>query len=295
MGDNKEIQALIQLLDDPDLSVFGHIEEKLKSLGDPIIPILEAAWEETNLGAEFQVRIEKIIHSIQFEKVIENLTNWQKTEKNDLLEGLIIISRYQYPDLDEEVIYKQLERLEQEIWLELNNNLTALEQVRILNHILFEVHKFSGNTNNYHDPKNSYINTFLESKKGNPISLSILYMILSQRLSLPIYGVNLPKHFVLAYCGTDNFLFSDKTDENNVLFYINPFSKGGVFSTKEIEEFLDKMKLDATNQFTKPCNNNDIIKRVLNNLSFAYHKLGYEEKKHEIEILQKLLEPVKQD
>lgn len=295
MGENNEIQALIQLLDDPDPIVFGHVEEKLKSFGKPVIPVLEHAWEETVLGAEFQIRVEKIIHSIQFDDVIEHLTKWQKEDNNDLLKGLIIISKYQYPDLDEQAIYKKIERLEQEIWLELNNNLTALEQVRILNHILFEVHQFSGNTTNYHDPKNSYINTFLESKKGNPISLSILYMILAQRLSLPIYGVNLPKHFVLAYCGTDNFFLSGKTDENNVLFYINPFSQGGVFSTKEIEEFLEKMNLEPTDLFTKPCQNIDIIKRVLNNLFFAYQKLGYDEKMMEMEVLQKCLEPIKQD
>ncbi|KAF5277932.1 hypothetical protein FQR65_LT15898 [Abscondita terminalis] len=57
----------------------------------------------------------------------------------------------------------------------------------------------SGNTANYHDPQNSYLNKVLESKKGNPITLACIYCVIAQRLDIPIYGVNLPKHFVLAY------------------------------------------------------------------------------------------------
>lgn len=289
-----ELNALIELLDDPDESIFNHVVEKLTSMGKDVIPALESAWEHQPLGAQFQLRIEKIIHSIFFEDVTENLAQWHKNNQNDVLEALIIIAQYQYPHLDKQEIYSTIEKLEQEIWLELNNNLTALEQVRIINHILFEVHQFSGNTANYHDPKNSFINIVLESKKGNPIMLSVIYAIIAQRLKLPIYGVNLPKHFVLAYCGTDGFFLSGKTDENNVLFYINPFSQGGVFSQKEVNDFLDKMNLPQSDSFTKPCRNIDIVKRILNNLWYAYKNLGYPDKVAEIETLQKIIEPVKQ-
>jgi regulator of sirC expression with transglutaminase-like and TPR domain len=94
---------------------------------------------------------------------------------------------------------KQVQQIKHDVWLEINDELTAMEKVKIINHILFDVHQFSGNIANYHAPQNSFINSVLETKKGNPVSLGILYMIIAQELQIPIYGVNLPEHFIVAY------------------------------------------------------------------------------------------------
>ena len=121
------------------------------------------------------------------------------TEQNDLLRGVFLISRYQYPDLEIKEMEISLDRIIKDVWLELNNNLTALEKVRILNHIIYDVHGFTKNTKNFYSPQNSFINQVLETGKGNPISLAVVYIIIAQRLNLPVYGVNLPKNFILAY------------------------------------------------------------------------------------------------
>ncbi len=172
----------------------------------------------------------------------------------------------------------------------MNPNLTALEKVRVLNHIIFEVHGFSGNTTNFHAPQNSYINNVLDSKRGNPLSLSILYTIIAQSLEIPIYGVNLPEHFILAYA-------TEKTDlpvpinskDEKVMFYINPFSKGTVFGKNEVDSFLRQLKVKAIPSFYEPCSNIDMIRRLINNLSFAYEKLGYPDKVNDIRRLQKAI------
>jgi regulator of sirC expression with transglutaminase-like and TPR domain len=281
--DNNEIRALLNLLDDPDEEVYSHVKSKLLSMGQPIIPVLENAWE---MGDPFntliQTRIEGIIHNIQFENVASALKNWAEEGAKDLLTGTILITKYQYPDLNEEKINKKLELISKDVWLELNVNLTALEKVRILNHIIFDVHGFSGNTSNYHAPQNSYINNVIESKKGNPLSLSILYAIVAQNLGIPIYGVNLPQHFILAYM---DFVHGQKLDEENVLFYINPFSRGAVFTRKEIDAFLKQLNLDPNPIFYKPCSNLDIVKRLLQNLIYSYEKLGYISKQQELQNL----------
>ncbi len=289
MRENTEIDALIQLLDDPDPTIYGHVEEKLKSIGQPVIPVLESAWETQTLGVEFQSRVEKIIHTIQFEGLKDAFAHWKNSKDQNLLEAIILIAKYQYPELDEEKIHKDLEKIEQDIWIELNNNLTALEQIRVINHVLYDLHNFSGNTSNYHDPKNSFINIVLETKKGNPISLSIIYMIIAQRLKLPVFGVNLPRHFVLAYCGNDELLNHLANGHDKVMFYINPFSQGGVFSKKEIDQFIAQLKIESNPVFTDPCDNLSIVSRVLNNLHFSYTKLGYTDKVAEIEQLQKVV------
>lgn len=285
----KDITALISLLDDPDEEIYSHIRQQLLSLGSPVIPFLEREWEKS-FESVIQTRIENIIHHIQFNDTYTNLEKWVKEGGKNLLSGIILIARYQYPDIDEVGIKKQIDRIKHDAWLELNPNLTALEKVRVLNHIIFEVYGFSGNTTNFHAPQNSYINNVLESKRGNPLSLSILYSIIAQSLDIPIYGVNLPEHFILAYA-------TEKTDlpvpisskDEKVMFYINPFSKGTVFGKHEVDSFLRQLKVKPIPAFYEPCSNIDMIRRLVNNLSYAYEKLGYPDK---VKDIRKLLKAV---
>jgi len=215
---------------------------------------------------------------------------WKNAGAASLLDGVILIDRFQYPDFDQEQMLKTLEQIQQDIWLELNANLTAFEQVKVMNHILYEVYGFNGNTNNYHNPKNSFLNIVLESKKGNPLSLSLIYSIIAQNLDLPIYGVNLPRHFVLAYLDRFSLYKTNNIYTADVLFYINPFSKGTVFSVKEIDHFLEQLKLEQDPKYYQPCTNVDILIRALSNLSNSYTKLGDTAKVEEIKKMMGVLE-----
>ena len=286
----KEVIALITLLDDPDEVIYSQVKDRFVILGPPAIPHLETAWENS-FDAIMQKRIEIIIHTIQFEILQKALKKWAIEEQEDLLKGILILSRYQYPDLNETKIRKDLGQIKQDVWLELNDDLTAIEKVKVLNHILFEVHQFSGNITNYHAPQNSFINNVLESKKGNPLMLSVLYMLICKELNIPIYGINLPQHFVLAYLNDYANLIdvNNKTLSNNILFYINPFSKGLIFNQKDIDQFLKQLNLEAEAKYYIPCSNIEIVKRSLNNLIFSYEKLGYLEKVDELKGLDKQL------
>ena len=279
----KEIFALISLLDDPDESVFRQVSMKFLSLGQNVIPVLEDAWEHS-FDTLIQNRIENIIHQIQFDIIKDELKNWSHPDNQDLLEGALLIARYQYPDVDIAKIHKQIAQIKQDVWLELNEYLTALEKIKILNHIIFDVHNFSGNTTNYHAPQNSYINNVLESKKGNPLLLSIIYTIVAQSLEIPIYGVNLPEHFILCYVNVEVMGIPTAKDNHgsNVLFYINPFSKGAVFGQNEVDAFLLQLKLPPLAMYYEPCSNLEIIKRLLRNLIASYEKLGYPDKSEEL-------------
>lgn len=289
--DKQELNALLSLLDDPDRDVFLQVREKLLSIGEKVIPALENVWEQS-FDTHIQTKIEGIIHNIQFNTTAQVLKEWASTPEQNLLTGALLIAKYQYPDLNEDKLKRHIQQIRQDVWLELNDKLTALEQVKILNHILFEVHNFSGNTKNYHAPQNSYINNVLESKKGNPLSLSLVYLIVAQDLKIPIYGVNLPEHFVLCYKDVHQLMtVKTKRDEEmiaqGILFYINPFSRGAVFGKKQLEIYLKKMNLEPQPMHYQPCTNLEMIKRLLRNLIFSYKKLGYVEKQDE---LQKLLE-----
>lgn len=285
----KEVIALITLLDDPDEDIFSQVKNRFLILGPQAIPHLETAWENS-FDMIMQKRIESIIHTIQFEALEKALRNWSKEEGEDLLKGMIILSRYQYPDLDENKLKKQLAQIKQDVWLELHDDLTALEKVKIINHVLFEIHQFSGNIGNYHAPQNSFINAVLETKKGNPLMLSVVYALICKELGIPVYGINLPQHFVLAYVNDYANLIdvTNTTLSNNILFYINPFSKGLIFNKKDIDQFLKQLNLDPEAKYYLPCSNQDIIKRCIQNLIHSYDKLGHEDKVNDLKKLEKI-------
>lgn len=265
MINENEIAALIDLLEDPDDSIYEQIRERILSIGYPIVKPLETAWELSDHGHVFRNRIEDLLHTIHVDSVYEQLKKWVSSEDHDLLEGALIIARYRYAELDVDRIRQKIHALRQDIWLELNDGLTAFEKVRIMNHVLFEVHGFKGNKKNYHAPQNSFLNEVIDKRKGNPLSLAILYQILAEQLSLPIRGVNLPNHFILAYMEGSIF------DENDsILFYINAFSSGDILTENEIDQFLDKLKLERKPSFYKPCSNKEMVLRLINNLAHSY-------------------------
>lgn len=270
--DDKELKALVSLLDDEDQEVLGHVEKKIISFGDAIIPFLEEEWENS-FNPNVQKKIEDIIHILQFETLKKRLQNWFKAEEQDLLEGMWIIATYQYPDLTLEELKKQLEQIYYEAWLEFKIDVHPFDQIKILNSVLFNKLKFGANTKNFHAPANSMINTVLETKKGNPITLCVIYMLVAQRLKLPVYGVNLPSLFILTY----------KSKE--IQFYINAFNRGLIFSKNDIDNYIAQLKLQPTDIFYQPCDNLNIVRRMLRNLIVSFEKLGDYDKSDEIKIL----------
>ena len=287
MRTTEEIKALIRLLDDPNEDIYGQIKQELKSFGEDIIPKLETQWEFNKHGQLFQSRIEDLIHEIQYGSLESELLDWWNSDKPDLLEGVTLISNYKYPNLSFEDINAKISKFTHEIWLEINDYLTAYEKIKMINHFIFKVHKFSGNVDGYHDNQNSFLSDVLDTKKGNPLSLAILYILIGRQLDLPIYGVNLPRHFVVAYL--DPYQLTTPIEDSPVLFYINPFSQGEVFGEDELKEFLGKINVPEKPEYFKACDTKTILKRLLNNLIYAYSKVGEIGKAEEVKRLSSLL------
>ena len=177
--------------------------------------------------------------------------------------------------------------------MELHDDMTALEKIQAMNHVLFEIHQFSGNISNYHAPQNSFINHVLESKKGNPVLLASLYLLLAKELKIPVYGINLPQHFILAYLNDfANLLDAEPGNfQKHILFFINPFSKGLIFQQKDIDQFLKQQELKPQAKHYRPCDHITIIDRCIEQLILSYEKLGYPEKVNALKILHQVVKP----
>lgn len=284
------IKALVRLIDDPDEMVYQQVRGELLKFGTEVLTILEQSWEQDYYGLLFQDRVENLIHDIQFETVKNQLINWLQSADKDLLSGAIIIAKYQYPGLDEALLHERIQAIRRDIWLELNDHQTAFEQVKIFNRIFFGMHRFRGDTQNYHSPSHSYINNVLESRRGNPLSLCLLYSVIAQSLDLPIYGVNLPNHFVLAYMDSKYASLGLRQQEDyGVLFYINAFSKGSIFDAAEIRAFVKGIHLQPDRSHFEPCSNSAILKRMLSNLIYAFQQVGSAQKVEELQELSNLI------
>lgn len=286
MSDN-ELHALIALLDDPDQEVFNAVSENIINHGLSVVSMLEKTWESSSSELA-QRRIESLIHTIQLNGTVYNLKGWVKSGAVDMLEGAFFLSLYQYPDALYSNLEKVIDRIRKDVWIELNENLTAMEKVKILNHIFYDIHGFSSNTSNFFAPQNCYVTQVAESKKGGPISLAILYSTVAQRLGLPIYTVNLPKNFILAF--KDRFRTVTSEDpKDSILFYINPFNRGSILGRREIEHFLNQQNIEAKDEFFLPCSNKVTLSQLISTLIYSYEKVGNQEKISDLEMLSRLL------
>lgn len=279
---NSQLHALIRLLDDPDSDVYENVHGKLVSFGKTVIPVLESEWETVGQNA-IQERIIQIIEEIEFEAACKALIDWKATQSDDLASGALIAATFQYPDIDFEAIRKQLLVLHRDVWIELNDNLTSLEKVRVINHILYDVHQFRPYTKYHTSEQSFFLNNLLDNYSGSPMTLGILYKVLADMLDLPIVGIDLPHHFILGYRDVYNHT------GNELLFYINPYSKGAVFGRGELERYMEKLQVETPTPELKPMSNVQIVQRMLVELKACYQRSGKYKKMDEVSKLIRML------
>jgi len=280
-----ELTALVNLLDEPDENAFLKVKEKLYYFGKDALPFLEHARDDV-FDSRVQERIDQIIHRIYLDEITDEFTHWLNTGSSDLLKGFILVSRTDNPLLEEDSITREVEQLRMDAWLELNDDLTALEKIKVLNHIMFHVHSFDGNKIYPMAQENFYLPSLLKTRKGSSLSLGMLYIIIAQKLNIPIVGVNLPQHFILAYVSEEKI---DLPAVDDVKFYINPMNKGSVFTRREIELFISQLKIPADISYFTPCSNIDIIDRLLEDLIFINERQNRPEKITDLECLKKII------
>jgi len=267
-SEKTELLALLKLLDDPDQEIFSQIESKVIEIGPSALPYLENAFKKSRDQLS-NGRIKTILNKINYNKTYSALMDWKNSQNQNLIEGAIILSNHHSPNLNHDLIHQQIKKIKQDVWLELNEEFTALEKIHILNHVFFKIYNFKGNKTNLSHPQNSLLNSLLEMRQGNSVILSILYLEIAQSLELPVYGVNLPENFILAYLNSGQL-----DSDSKALFYINPFNEGAVFTKEDIEIFIKQLELVPSKQYFEPCNNQATLKRLMNELMSSYELSG---------------------
>lgn len=289
MEENREINALLHLIDDPDEEVFGAVSTRIIDFGKGIIPNLENLWENT-VSEDVQQRIELLIHRLHYRDLTEEIEHWSRNIHHDLLTGALLVARFQYPDMATTQVYQDIEKLRRNIWLELNTYLTPLEQVNVLTSILYNYFNIKGTEVAYQQPEEFLINKQLESKRGNAIANGILYLVLSELLDIPVRAINIPKQFVLSYFKTDydfarhteNFMYKSE-------FFIDPIS-GQVFTHKDVETYFRRINVPPVTSYFKPLSNKRIIQILLEEFSKCFTEEKDQYKRTELLALANLLD-----
>jgi len=269
MGENKEISALLTLIDDPDAEVFGAVSNKIVEYGKSIIPNLESLWENT-VDEDLQERIELLIHRLHFTDLKEDFRQWNVSGHHDLMLGSLLAAKFQYPDLATAPVLLEIEKLRRNIWLELNNYLTHLEQVRIVTGILYGYFGLKGTEVSYENINEFLLHKILESKKGNQVGNAILYLILCDLLDIPVKAISVPKQFVLAYFKPG---YSSELEPEEFIskieFFIDPTS-GQVFSHKDMEAYFKRLSVPPVHAYFKPLTNKQVMECVLEELGKCF-------------------------
>lgn len=269
METNNEISALFTLIDDPDEEVFGVVSDKIVGYGKTIIPNLEHLWETTP-EEPIQGRIELLIHRLHFGDLTEDFKQWRDSGHHDLLLGALLVSKFQYPELATAPVLLEVEKLRRNVWLELNNYLTPLEQITIVSSILFNYFGLKGIETTYDEPNLFLLHKVIEGKTGNQVSNGVLYLMLCELLDVPVKAINIPKQFILAYIKPTLEGFDDTQALHQAEFFIDP-SSGQIFTQKEVENYFKKIAVPPTPSYFKPQTNKQVIQYLLEEVGHCFN------------------------
>jgi len=265
----KEINALLQLIDDPDDEVFETVAAKIIHYGKQILPKLETVWEST-YDKLIQDRMELLIHQVRFNDLKSEIAEWSKNSNPDILRGAILIAKYEYPELNVPALLTEFDQLKRNIWLELNNYLTPLEQVNVINTILYSYYKFTANELTDRNIGNFFVNKLFETKQGNSYSIGIVYLAICEIMDIPIFAVDIPKQFLFAYIDTLHSFFSSNTNGiQQIQFYIAP-SSGMAYTQTDIDNYLIKTNTYDKEISNNPLSNKDVVCKLIDEIANCF-------------------------
>jgi regulator of sirC expression with transglutaminase-like and TPR domain len=267
---NKEIQALLHLLDDPDPVVYATVSEKLISYGPDIADNLESFWMNVP-DLAVQERIEELLHRVFFIDIETQIKLWSQKSRPDLFEAMLICTKYKFNQVDINATRKTFKSIYQSTWLELNNYLSPIEQVNILSSIIHNMYKIKSNDLKPQFESSYFMDFVLENKQGNAFTIGAIYLQLCELLDIPIYATNIPNQFILAYYDTVySFINPLENPVKKILFYIDPIN-GMVYTESDIEAYLKKIQHDEdVAQHQRILSAKEIMLRYLASLLSCY-------------------------
>lgn len=258
-----EVKAIANLLKSSDINTLKLVEEQLKTFN---IKTLKEINDKLPLDdIEARRLFSSIVLKIKREGLKEDFKDWSKNNSNDLESGAFLIASFSNPFLSSEQYSETLNSWRNILSvnlkkIKLQNDPTSI--INEINHFMFMELGFKGNKEFYYDTENSFIDKVIDKRLGNPILLSIIYLLLTTKLELPFSGVNMPAHFLIQYLDAFEPIF------------IDPFNQGEIITKTDCKEKIKTLKLVWQEDYLSSPTIKQIILRIMQNLINIYHSEG---------------------
>lgn len=260
----RELRSLVTLLDDEDPRSLDLVRRQILSIGDPVLPFIEEVRAKAH--PDMAARLDAVTRELRFQNLKEAFLKLSVSREADLERGAFLITHFGYPGIDTASYTRWLDEVAEEVLDGLPSRADETARFQRLNSHLFQTLGFCGNEKRYYDPENSYIHRVIDTRRGIPVSLSVVYLLLAKRLRLPVYGVGTPGHFLVAL----------KQDLEPC--YLDAYNKGRLMNLADVRRMLARGGYDYRPEFTAAAPSHDIIVRMMRNLISIYQKIGQAER-----------------
>lgn len=253
-----QCRALIKLLGDDDPHMRDLLEEQFLGMGTEATDLLAMVIEDGDVAARRAAR--QILASLKERRCRQEFETFclDCADDCDLETGSLLLARTRYVDIDLEQYRARLDQMSHELKKRLTGKETPRSAVEVCNRYFFQLLEFHGNTKDYYDPDNSYINRVLDRRLGIPISLSMVYLFVGWRLGLPLRGVNFPGHFIIKWHSPSAELF------------IDPFNRGQLLGVDDCRRLSERLSGGFRSSILEATSARQILLRTCANLRHIY-------------------------
>lgn len=267
-----EIKAITKLLKSDDELESRLLKEQLETFDEGVLRDIESEIPPSD--QKLKETFLKLVLNIRREKLKQDFAKWASDPLGTLEEGVFLVASFNNPFVDKDKYFNILEDWSKKLSenlkkVKLPNDSASI--VNEINHFIFMDLGFRGNRKEYYDPNNSFIDKVIEEKLGNPILLSVIYILITNRLGLPVKGVNMPAHFLVQY--------TDSLDP----IYVDPFNEGELITKTDCKERITALNLSWSESYLSNPTNKQIVSRIIQNLINIYHNKGEIELKELLE------------
>ena len=258
--DETALRSLVALLDDEDPRSLELVRSRLFDVGVAAIPYLEAAREAS--PPEFAARLDAMSDELRYRELKSAFLTLAAERIPDLETGAFLLSRFVRPSADPGVYRLWLDRVAVAAADGIPEDASTSEAAKRLSAHLFQSLGFAGNETNYYDPGNSCLSRVIDTRRGIPVTLSLLYLLIAKRLKLPVYGVGTPGHFLLGF------------REDGEAHFLDAFRQGRPLAASEVRRMLVRNGYEFRSEYLRPCGPRELLSRMMRNLLSIYQKTG---------------------
>ena len=256
----KRLKAILELLDDPTPSVRQAIVVELDNLGEDGRQFILQCCRSDNLTVRHHAH--KVLTVLDKDSPVKMFHRFIRSLNYELESGYFLLSRIDNRNLDVTAHIQKLDEMANRCRSLIYSPMSLREKCRVLNRVIFHEYGFAGNRADFNNPSNTFIHSLFKTRKGLPISLSILYLLVARRLEMPLEPVGVPGRFMVG-CFVE-----DKP------FFIDPFENGMFRSLEDIVYYIESHEMSVTLGLLGPCPVGEVLCRCCRNLAEQFAMLN---------------------